>query len=108
MPLLPIPRGEGSFAAFLRDRRDKVFGEDYEYDGGHVPDLKNGGCSSANWRIRALPLAARVNLVSEGLASPVFFNGSDDNAVVVRCSDTRLWQSLGGYEHLIVIAGHAR
>lgn len=62
MPLLPMPRGEGSFAALLRNRRDQVFGDDYDHsdDGGDGSDAIS---ATFNWRIRPLPLVARINLV---------------------------------------------
>lgn len=69
VPLSPTPRGEGSFAALLRDRHDKVFGEDYDYNGGGGPEFESDGRSSTNWRTRALPLAAKVNLVRGWLCS---------------------------------------
>eukprot|EP00903_Cladosiphon_okamuranus_P016096 g14858.t1 len=69
VPLVPIPRGEGSFAALLRNRRDQVFGDDYDYsgDGGDVNDQIR---ATSNWRIRSLPLAARINLGTPNIGIP--------------------------------------
>lgn len=57
-----MPRGEGSFAALLRNRRDHVFGDDYDYtgEGGGGNDEAS---ATSNWRTRSLPLVARINLV---------------------------------------------
>ena len=58
VPLQPILRGEGSFAAFLRKRSGHIFGDGYHtQNGGDAP-------SSSCWRTRSLPLAAKSLLVS--------------------------------------------
>lgn len=62
VPLLPMPRGEGSFAALLRQRRDQVFGDDYDHTGGDTA-RDDVPTATSNWRSRPLPLAARTNLV---------------------------------------------
>lgn len=62
MPLLPMHRGEGSFAALLRNRRDQVFGDDYDHS-GVVGDGNDEVSATSNWRTRPLPLVARINLV---------------------------------------------
>lgn len=57
-----MPRGEGSFATLLRNRRDQVFGDDYDH-GGVGGDGNNDISATSNWRTRPLPLVARINLV---------------------------------------------
>ncbi|CAM9405657.1 unnamed protein product [Ectocarpus sp. 4 AP-2014] len=54
VPVLPTPRGEGSFAALLQHWPGRVFGDDYDH-------TENVG-SKSSWRTRPLPLAARARL----------------------------------------------
>ncbi|CAM9950707.1 unnamed protein product, partial [Ectocarpus sp. 12 AP-2014] len=54
VPVLPTPRGEGSFAALLQHWPGRVFGDDYDH-------TENVG-SKSSWRTRPMPLAARARL----------------------------------------------
>lgn len=62
VPVSPMHRGEGSFAALLQNRRDEVFGDDYDHSGASGNGNREIDATS-NWRTRPLPLAARISLV---------------------------------------------
>lgn len=70
-----MPRGEGSFAALLRNRRDQVFGDDYDHS-GEAGDGNGATSATSNWRTRPLPLVARVNLVRIVLRGVIYTVGS--------------------------------
>ncbi|CAM9091877.1 unnamed protein product [Ectocarpus fasciculatus] len=64
VPVLPTPRGEGSFAALLRHWPGRVFGDDYDHTEGQdsSSNSKENVGSGSSWRTRPLPLAARTRL----------------------------------------------
>eukprot|EP00752_Nemacystus_decipiens_P011329 g10067.t1 len=83
VPLSPMPRGEGSFATLLRNRRDQVFGDDYDYGGvggGGNDDIS----ATSNWRIRPLPFVARINLGTANIGIPARGHSTPPEACIRR------------------------
>ncbi|CAN0080547.1 unnamed protein product, partial [Scytosiphon promiscuus] len=82
VPLLPTSRGEGSFAALIRSRSDRVFGDDYDYEGrcgqGNVGN-------NSSWRTRPLPFAART-----ASGAPLGISGHEGNTAMEACI-RRVW-----------------